>query len=133
MANVAVGTRTPGPAGPGTSTRVRAAPAVAGRFRMNLSTTPGRLRLLQQGQVVAISTDDTILDGFVAQDPFTKVVGPALTKEPYGLAIARQHPDLGRLVNAVLAAERADGAWATSYARWVGTSVPAPPSAQYAR
>jgi polar amino acid transport system substrate-binding protein len=91
------------------------------------------LVLLQQGQVAAISTDDTILQGFVAQDPFTKVVGPPLTNEPYGLAIARQHPDFVRFVNAVLAAERADGAWGASYARWVGTPVPAPPQAQYAR
>jgi hypothetical protein len=35
-------------------------------------------------------------------------------------------------VNAVLAQERADGGWATSYARWVGTPVPHPPTARYA-
>ena len=33
------------------------------------------LVLLQQGQVAAVSTDDAILDGLAAQDPFTKVVG----------------------------------------------------------
>ncbi len=90
------------------------------------------LVLLQQGQVAAISTDDSILHGLAAQDPFTKVVGPPLTDEPYGLAISKQHPDFVRFVNAVLARERADGEWAASYARWIGTPVPPPPSAQYA-
>jgi polar amino acid transport system substrate-binding protein len=91
------------------------------------------LVLLQQDQVAAISTDDSILDGLQAQDPFTKVVGPRLTDEPYGLAISRQHQDFVRFVNGVLAEERSDGAWAASYARWVGTPVPQPPPAQYAR
>jgi polar amino acid transport system substrate-binding protein len=90
------------------------------------------LVLLQQGQVAAISTDDSILDGLRAQDPFTKVVGPELTDEPYGLAISRQHPDFVRFVNAVLAKQRSDGAWAKSYATWVGTPVLQLPATQYA-
>jgi polar amino acid transport system substrate-binding protein len=55
-----------------------------------------------------------------------------MTNEPYGLAISKQHPDFVRFVNAVLAQERSDGAWAASYAHWVGTPVPPPPTAQYA-
>jgi polar amino acid transport system substrate-binding protein len=90
------------------------------------------LVLLQQGQVAAISTDDSILDGLEAQDPFTKIVGPPLNDQPYGLAISKQHPDFVRFVNAVLAQERADGAWKASYAYWVGTPVPQSPAAQYA-
>ena len=50
------------------------------------------LVLLQQGDVAAISTDDSILDGLAAQDPWTKIVGPRFTSEPYGLAISQQHP-----------------------------------------
>jgi len=88
------------------------------------------LVLLQQDQVTAISTDDSILDGLHAQDPFTKVVGPALSDQPYGLAISNKHPDFVRFVNAVLAQERSDGAWRASYAHWIGAPVP-PPVAQY--
>jgi len=105
------------------------------RPRVVLVTVPywtDCLVLLQQGQVAAISTDDTILYGLAAQDPFTKVVGAPLTDEPYGLAISKQHPDFVRFVNAVLARERADGGWAASYAHWIGTPVPAPPAARYA-
>ena len=89
------------------------------------------LVLLQQGGVAAISTDDSILDGLAAQDPWTKIVGPRFTSEPYGLAISKQHPDFVRFVNAVLQRLRANGQWAASYAHWVGTPVPAPPPARY--
>jgi len=89
------------------------------------------LVLLQQGDVAAISTDDSILAGFVAQDPWTKIVGPRFTSEPYGLAISKQHPDFVRFVNAVLQQMRTDGQWAADYRHWVGTSVPAPPRARY--
>ena len=85
------------------------------------------LVLLQQGDVAAISTDDSILAGLAAQDPWTKIVGPRFTSEPYGLAISKQHPDFVRFVNAVLQQMRTDGQWAASYAHWVGTPVPAPP------
>jgi polar amino acid transport system substrate-binding protein len=86
---------------------------------------------LQQGDVAAISTDDTILDGLAAQDPWTKLIGPRLTDEPYGLAISKQHPEFVRFVNAVLQQLRTDGQWAASYRHWIGTPVPAPPAAQY--
>ena len=90
------------------------------------------LVLLQQGDVAAISTDDSILAGLAAQDPWTKLIGPPLTDEPYGLAISKQHPDFVAFVNAVLEQLRTDGQWSASYAHWIGTPVPAPPAAQYA-
>ncbi len=90
------------------------------------------LVLLQQGDVVAISTDNSILDGLAAQDPFTKVIGKPLTDEPYGLAISKQHPEFVRFVNAVLEQLRTNGQWGQIYQRWLGTPVPPPPKAQYA-
>jgi polar amino acid transport system substrate-binding protein len=90
------------------------------------------LALLQQGQVAGILTADNILAGLAAQDPNTVITGPALSDEPAGLGISRQHPDFVRFVNAVLARLRSDGQWAASYAHWIGTPVPAPPAAGYA-
>jgi polar amino acid transport system substrate-binding protein len=87
---------------------------------------------LQQGDVAAVSTDDSILDGLAAQDPWTKIIGGALTNEPYGLAISKQHPEFVRFVNAVLQQMRTDGQWKQSYQHWLGTPVPNPPQAQYA-
>ena len=90
------------------------------------------LVLLQQGDVAAISTDDTILDGLKAQDPWTMLVGSRLSDEPYGLAISKQHPEFVRFVNAVLEQLRTDGQWAASYRAWIGSPAPAPPRAEYA-
>jgi len=87
----------------------------------------------QQNEVDAISTDDTILVGLAAQDPYAKVVGPRFTDEPYGMAMNNDHPELTRFVNAVLAKNRANGTWKSTYERWLGDFGPAPkpPVAEY--
>jgi polar amino acid transport system substrate-binding protein len=88
----------------------------------------------QEGEVDAISTDDTILAGLAAQDPYAKVVGEPFTDEPYGMATSKQHPEFTRFVNAVLAKDRADGTWKSLYNKWLGKqfgAAPAPPAARY--
>jgi polar amino acid transport system substrate-binding protein len=85
----------------------------------------------QQNQVDAISTDDTILAGMAAQDPYAKVVGKAFTKEPYGIGISKDHPEFTRFVNQVLARNQANGTWAATYRKWLTGPVPAPPVAEY--
>lgn len=82
---------------------------------------------LQQGQVAGISTDDSILHGLQAQDPFTKIIPQQLEPEPYGLGIAKAHPDFVRFVNAVLAQIESNGTWQADYRQWVGSPAPAPP------
>jgi polar amino acid transport system substrate-binding protein len=88
---------------------------------------------LQEGEVDAISSDDAILLGFTAQDPNTKIVGPPIADEPYGMAISKQHPDFVGFVNGVLARMRADGRWAAIYRRWFGPyhGPQSPPRARY--
>jgi len=103
----------------------------AGAIPVPVTNFTDCLVLLQQGDVAAISTDNNILAGLKAQDPWTKIVGSAFTSEPYGLAISKMHPDFVRFVNAVLQQMRADGQWAATYRHWVGTPVPAPPPAKY--
>lgn len=90
------------------------------------------LVLLQQGRVAAISTDDSILLGFKAQDPNTKIIGPSLADVPYGMAISKAHPEFVRFVNGVLAKLRADGTWQSLHNKWLGhSSSPTPPAAKY--
>jgi polar amino acid transport system substrate-binding protein len=74
---------------------------------------------LQQGTVAAISTDDAILLGFHLQDPYTRIVGRRFTREPYGMAIARSHPEFVRFVNGVLARMIDDGTWSSIRDRWL--------------
>jgi polar amino acid transport system substrate-binding protein len=85
------------------------------------------LVMLQQNQVEAISTDDTILAGLKAQYPFTKIVGDTVNEEPYGMAIPQDHEDFVRFVNAVLERVRADGTWAATYDRWLSGLIDTPP------
>jgi polar amino acid transport system substrate-binding protein len=87
---------------------------------------------LQQGQVAGVVTDNSILHGLAAQDPFTTIVGGSLEPEPYGLGISKQHPDFVRFVNAVLTKIESGGQWRQDYQQWVGSPVPNPPPLQYA-
>jgi polar amino acid transport system substrate-binding protein len=87
------------------------------------------LVMLEQGQVDAISTDDTILQGLAAQDPNTKLIGQTFSDEPYGMAISKAHSDFTRFVNGVLAQVRADNTWTSIYNSNIltATGIPAPP------
>jgi polar amino acid transport system substrate-binding protein len=92
------------------------------------------LVVLQQREVDAVSTDDTVLAGLAAQDPRLAIVGPPLTVEPYGIGIAGDQPDLVRFVNRTLARVRSDGTWDRTYRRWLLTilgPVPGPPAPHY--
>ncbi|MCR1984103.1 glutamate ABC transporter substrate-binding protein [Cellulosimicrobium cellulans] len=93
------------------------------------------LVLFQQGKVDAITGDDTILAGFAAQDPYAKVVGEAISDEPYGIGVPAQNVDMVRFVNGVLEQMKADGRWAAIYGEWLGGLGPAPtpPAAVYGR
>lgn len=88
----------------------------------------------QQNQVDAISTDDVILAGLAAQDPYAKVVGSRFTEEPYGMAVSPKHPDFTNFINQVLAKNKADGTWKSTYTKWLGNQfgpAPQPPVAEY--
>lgn len=94
------------------------------------------LVLFQQGEVDAITGDDTVLAGFAAQDPYAKVVGDAVSDEPYGVGIPADQPDMVRFVNGVLEDMVAGGQWEESYDRWLGDALgpaPAAPEPVYGR
>ncbi|MEO6510330.1 MAG: glutamate ABC transporter substrate-binding protein [Nocardioides sp.] len=80
----------------------------------------GCLVLLQEGQVDAITGDDTVLAGLASQDPYAVVLdGDPFTEEPYGIGIPPENIDMARFVNAVLEKMHADGSWDASYQRWL--------------
>ena len=88
---------------------------------------------LQQRQVDAVSTDDSILAGLVSQDPYLHIVGPSLNSEPYGIGINKENTGLVRYVNGTLERVRRDGTWNTLYRKWLTVlgPAPAPPAARY--
>jgi polar amino acid transport system substrate-binding protein len=77
------------------------------------------LALLQEGVVAAITSDDAILLGFQRQDPQTKIVGPSLETERYGMAINMRRPGLVRFVNAVLLRLRRNGCADAMRSHWL--------------
>jgi polar amino acid transport system substrate-binding protein len=97
----------------------------------------GCLALFQQGEVAAITGDDTVLAGLAAQDPYAVVPEQkAFTAEPYGLGIPAKNVDFVRFVNARLEQLRSNGGWTDIYNRWLKEPLgpaPDPPKAVYGR
>lgn len=93
------------------------------------------LVVLQQRQVDAVSTDDTVLAGLAVQDPLTEVVGDNLSTEQYGIGMPMDQDDLVRFVNGTLERIRGDGTWNRLYRRWLepelgNAATPPPPRYQ---
>jgi polar amino acid transport system substrate-binding protein len=106
---------------------------------LSVNTWADCLVAIQQNQVDAITTDDAILVGITAQDPYLEIVGPQLDAEPYGVGIAKSTPGddtdgLVRQVNSTLERIRADGTWNRMYSTWLSGLGPSPgmPAPQYA-
>ncbi|MGI9612131.1 MAG: transporter substrate-binding domain-containing protein [Acidimicrobiales bacterium] len=88
----------------------------------------------QQGRAFGVSTDDTILAGLAAQDPFAAVVGDPFSEEPYGIGLPKDRPEFTRFVNAVLEEARTDGTWQELYDAWLASILGGgtrPPAGSY--
>lgn len=84
----------------------------------------GCLIKFQNGDTDAITTDDTVLAGLAAQDPYALVLTKErLTDEPYGIGVNADRVDLVRFINTVFERMRADGSWQASYDRWLKPSL----------
>jgi glutamate transport system substrate-binding protein len=88
---------------------------------------------LRNGNVVAVTTDNVILTGFVAGDPDAfELVGNPFTKEPYGIGLPKGQDDFRDFINDVLEESFDDGSWAEAWDRTAGaitdTEAPEPPA-----
>ncbi|MBU3066081.1 glutamate ABC transporter substrate-binding protein [Nocardia sp. NEAU-G5] len=106
--------------------------------KANILTAPtwaDCLVILQQRQADAASTDNALLAGLAAQDPYyVELVGPDLTDEPYGVGIPPGQDDMVRFVNGTLARIRSDGTWNRLYQRWLQPALgpsSGPPQPEY--
>jgi glutamate transport system substrate-binding protein len=86
---------------------------------------------LKDGRVDAVSTDDVILLGYVAQNDDLKVVGKKFSNEPYGIGVKKDADDLRGFINDTLQKAYDDGTWAKLFADQVGSktgvATPTPP------
>jgi beta-glucosidase/6-phospho-beta-glucosidase/beta-galactosidase/ABC-type amino acid transport substrate-binding protein len=87
------------------------------------------LRALDQGQADALLADDSVLRGLMKPHPDRyRMIGPALTREPYAAAVAPGAGDWLDVVDEVIRRFKDQGEWAASYARNIGRAIPRPPA-----
>jgi polar amino acid transport system substrate-binding protein len=93
----------------------------------------------QEGEVSAITGDDTVLAGFAAQDPYAVLLSnKPLSEEPYGVGINADDPQFTEFVNAVIEKLRTNGKLTSFYNTTMRTALPdaptpTPPPAVYGR
>ena len=88
------------------------------------------LEPLRQGQVQAMTTDNVILSGFMAQNPDEfKLAGDPFTKEPYGIGLKKGDTAFRTFINDVLEASFEDGRWEQAWKDTAGEvlETPEPP------
>ncbi|SDQ33873.1 glutamate ABC transporter substrate-binding protein [Quadrisphaera sp. DSM 44207] len=84
---------------------------------------------MENGQVQAVTTDNVILTGYVAEsDGAFKLVGEQFTEEPYGIGIAKGDVAFCEFINDSLAQAAEEGyyeeAWTSTAGQFEGTEVP---------
>lgn len=122
----------------GTTSSAKLAATAKNVTVLSVNTWADCLVAIQQGQVDAVTTDDAILAGMVAQDPNLQIVGEQLQSEPYGVGIANNTASINtdglvRQVNSTLERVRRDGTWRAMYNHWLApySSNPVMPGPVY--
>jgi glutamate transport system substrate-binding protein len=88
---------------------------------------------LRNGQVAAVTTDNVILSGFIAQNEGEfKLVdgGKTFTEEPYGIGVQKDDAAFRAFINDTLQQAYDDGTWARLFEATAGTVIdtPTPPA-----
>jgi putative glutamine transport system substrate-binding protein len=79
---------------------------------------------MDAGRLDAVTTDDNILIGFQSKESNKwKLVGGQFTKEPYGIGLPKNQPELVEAVNKVVKDLKASGKWKEIYKK----NIPADP------
>ncbi|OII66453.1 MULTISPECIES: glutamate ABC transporter substrate-binding protein [unclassified Streptomyces] len=81
---------------------------------------------LEKGTVDALTTDDSILAGYAAQDQYKgkfKLTGLKLSDEPYGIGLKKGDTELREKVNAALEKMKSDGSWDTFVEKNLGPAA----------
>ncbi len=89
------------------------------------------VQMLLREEVDAVSTDDAILLGYVAEQPDKlKVVGQPFSREDYGIGFKRGDTAFCQFLTETLRLAREDGSWADAFERTLGKAgvpMPTPP------
>ena len=92
---------------------------------VTFETYPECLTGLRGGRVDAVTTDNTILQGYAAQDPANlAVVGGLFTFEPYGAGIRLGNTSLQNAIDAAFADIKKSGEYDRLHQKWFHGAVP---------
>ncbi|MFT3887759.1 MAG: glutamate ABC transporter substrate-binding protein [Arachnia sp.] len=85
------------------------------------------LEPIRTGEAQALTTDNVILAGLVAQNPDEfEVVDYTFTKEPYGIGLKKGDNDFRAFINDTLDAAYKDGSWKKAWEDTAGKVLPTP-------
>ncbi|MGW5124892.1 glutamate ABC transporter substrate-binding protein [Streptomyces sp. NPDC004069] len=85
---------------------------------------------LKNGQVDAVTTDDTILAGLKSKDPGSfDLIGKTFTEEPYGVGVKKSDDAFVKFIDETLQKAFDDGDWAKAWDRTAGKVLGKAPSA----
>lgn len=85
------------------------------------------LEPLRNGQVDALTTDNVILSGYVAQnDGEFKLVGDPFTEEPYGIGLKKGDDEFRDFLNDVIEDAEENGEWEKAWDKTAGTVLDVP-------
>ncbi len=87
---------------------------------------------LKNGSIDAVTTDETILAGYAAQEPgFFNIVGDPFSEERYGIGLKKGDTELQSKINDAIGKMVQDGAWKVAWDTNLGPAgLPAPPPPQ---
>jgi len=95
-------------------------------------STPLALKELEAGGVDAVVADNGVVVHYVANNPggkFKTVSDAEFTPEQYGFAVKKGNAELLAKIDAGIAKVKADGSYATIYAKYFGAAPAAAPAA----
>jgi glutamate transport system substrate-binding protein len=86
------------------------------------------IEALKNGAIDAVTTDETILAGYAAQNPGTfKIVGQPFSTENYGIGLKKDDKELCTKVTDAIKKMESDGAWKAAWDKNLGPAgLPAP-------
>jgi glutamate transport system substrate-binding protein len=85
------------------------------------------LEPLRNKQVDAVTTDNVILAGYVAENPDDfRIAGEPFSAEPYGIGLAKGDDAFRAWINDVLEQSFNDGTWEAAWQETAGTVLPTP-------
>lgn len=79
------------------------------------------IEALKNGAIDAVTTDETILAGYAAQDPGAlKIVGETFSEENYGIGLKKDDTEKRNQINDAIEQMVADGAWQEAFDKNLG-------------